>query len=44
MYEVKKTETIKEQARFTDSQGNELIISVTINPRAIARTASVDLV
>lgn len=44
MYEVKKTETIKEQARFTDSKGNELIISVAINPMAIARKASVDLV
>ena len=44
MYEVKKTETIKEQAKFTDSRGNELIISVTINPMAIARKASVELV
>lgn len=44
MYEVKKTETIKEQAKFTDSRGNELIISVTINPMAIARKTSVELV
>ena len=44
MYEVKKTETIKEQARFTDSQGNELVINVIINPMVIARKASVELV